>query len=101
ARRANVDGVSFHVTRHTAVSRMVAAAIPDRIIMKVVGHTTTAMVSRYSHLAPDNLKGATDCLAGSGGTKQVLAAPVVAAARNPSEMPPGPGGLGRRAGFER
>jgi len=80
ARRAKVDGVSFHVTRHTAVSRMVAAGIPDRIIMKVVGHTTAAMVSRYSHLAPDNLKGATDCLAGSGGTKQVLAAPVVAAA---------------------
>lgn len=67
--RAKVDGVTFHVTRHTAVSRMVAAGVPDRIIMKVVGHTTPNMVSRYTHLAPSNLKGATDCLAGTGSYK--------------------------------
>ncbi len=71
AKRANVQGVSFHTLRHTAVSRMVAAGIPDRIIMKVVGHTTTAMVSRYAHLAPDSLKGATDCLAGKDRTPVV------------------------------
>ncbi len=62
ARRARVEGASFHTLRHTAVSRMVAAGIPDRIIMKIVGHTTPNMVSRYAHLAPNNLKGATDCL---------------------------------------
>ena len=70
-RRAKVEGVSFHTLRHTAVSRMVAAGVPDRIIMKVVGHTTPNMVSRYAHLAPDNLKGATDCLAGKDGTPVV------------------------------
>lgn len=67
--RARVDGVSFHVTRHTAVSRMVAAGVPDRIIMKVVGHSTSNMVSRYAHLAPNSLKGATDCLAGVASYK--------------------------------
>ena len=36
---------------------MVAAWIPDRIIMKIVGHTTPNMVSRYAHLAPDSLAG--------------------------------------------
>jgi integrase len=71
ARRANVEGVSFHTLRHTAVSRMVAAGIPDRIIMKIVGHTTPHMVSRYAHLAPNNLKGATDCLDGRNGTPVV------------------------------
>ena len=71
ARRAKVEGACFHTLRHTAVSRMVAAGIPDRIIMKVVGHSTPAMVSRYSHLAPDSLKGATDCLAGKDGTPVV------------------------------
>ena len=50
---------------------MVAAGIPDRIIMKIVGHTTPNMVSRYSHLAPDSLKGATDCLARKCGTPVV------------------------------
>ena len=71
ARRANVEGVSFHTLRHTAVSRMVAACIPDRIIMKVVGHTTAAKVTRYSHLAPDSVRGATDCLVAKDGTPVV------------------------------
>lgn len=70
-RRASVEGVTFHTLRHTAVSRMVAAGIPDRIIMKIVGHTTPNMVSRYAHLAPNNLKGATDCLDGRNGTPVV------------------------------
>lgn len=74
AKRANVEGVSFHTLRHTAVSRMVAAGVPDRIIMKIVGHTTAAMVSRYAHLAPDSLKGATDCLAAKDRTPIVQAA---------------------------
>ena len=71
ARRATVEGVTFHTLRHTAVSRMVAAGIPDRIIMKIVGHSTPNMVSRYAHLAPDNLRGATDCLDGKDGTPVV------------------------------
>ena len=71
ARRANVKGATFHTLRHTAVSRMVAAGVPDRIIMKIVGHSTPNMVSRYAHLAPDNLKGATDCLGGGNGTPVV------------------------------
>lgn len=71
ARRAGVEDAGFHTLRHTAVSRMVAAGVPDRIIMKIVGHTTTNMVSRYAHLAPDSLKGATDCLAGKSGTPVV------------------------------
>lgn len=63
AGRANVDGVVFHTLRHTTVSRMVAAGIPDRVIMKIVGHSTPNMVARYAHLAPESLKGATDSLA--------------------------------------
>jgi integrase len=71
ARRVGVRGASFHTLRHTAVSRMVASGVPDRIIMKIVGHSTPNMVSRYAHLAPDTLKGATDCLAGKDGTPVV------------------------------
>jgi integrase len=81
AGRARVGGVCFHTLRHTAVSRMVAAGIPDRIIMRIVGHTTANMVSRYAHLAPDNLKGATDCLARTGSykdrTKPSTATPLI------------------------
>lgn len=87
AERARVEGVTFHTLRHTAVSRMVAAGIPDRIIMKVVGHTTAAMVSRYAHLAPDSLKGATDCLAGNHGTPVVQNSPVRKASGEVSATP--------------
>lgn len=84
ARRARVEGASFHTLRHTAVSRMVAAGVPDRIIMKVVGHTTPNMVSRYAHLAPDSLKGATDCLAERNGTPVVQNSAARVARNTPS-----------------
>lgn len=73
AERAKVEGVCFHSLRHTAVSRLVAAGVPDRVIMKIVGHTTAAMVSRQAHLAPNSLKGSTDCLAGKDRTPVVQA----------------------------
>jgi len=41
------------------------------MIMKLVGHTTLATVSRYNLLAPDSVKGAPDCLAQKSGTPVV------------------------------
>jgi len=100
ARRARVDGVSFHTLRHTAVSRMVEAGVPDRIIMKVVGHTTPNMVSRYAHLAPDSVRGATDCLAEQKRTRSVQNGSGQAAGNGPRITPQGKGGLEVAAGFE-
>lgn len=54
--------VTFHTLRHTTVSRLVAAGVPDRKIMKLVGHSSAAMVSRYAHLSPDGLRGAVEAL---------------------------------------
>ncbi|MBI4566435.1 MAG: site-specific integrase [Planctomycetes bacterium] len=59
---AGTDRVRFHTLRHTAVSRLVAAGVPDRIIMKLVGHSSGSMVSRYAHLAPDSLRPAVEAL---------------------------------------
>jgi hypothetical protein len=39
--------------------------VPDRKIMKLVGHATQGMVSRYAHLSPDGLWDAADALARS------------------------------------
>jgi integrase len=50
-----IDAVTFHTLRHTAVSWMVQAGIPDRQIMATVGHSSAQMVSRYAHLAPNSL----------------------------------------------
>jgi len=43
--------------------------------MKIVGHTTPNMVSRYAHMAPNSLKGTTDCLDRKDGTPVVQKAP--------------------------
>ena len=100
ARRAQVEGVSFHTLRHTAVSRMVAAGVPDRIIMKIVGHTTPNMVSRYAHLAPDTFEGS----CGSPGRKRSYTCRTKRKAgsgwRRPLVTPSLRGGLEVAAGFE-
>ena len=57
------EKVTFHTLRHTVVSRLVAAGVPDRKIMKLVGHSTQAMVTRYAHLSPDGLWDAAESLA--------------------------------------
>ena len=57
-----IDDVTFHTLRHTFVSRMVEAGMPDRKIMKIVGHSSAHMVSRYAHLAPDTLGGTTEAI---------------------------------------
>ena len=63
ALRAGIDDVTFHTLRHTFVSRMVEVGMPDRKIMKIVGHSSAHMVSRYAHLAPDTLSGTTEAIA--------------------------------------
>ncbi len=49
--RANITtgDVSFHTTRHTAISRMIAAGHSDHTVMSISGHSTTRMLERYTH----------------------------------------------------
>lgn len=48
--------VVFHTLRHTYASKLAQAGIPQYIIQKLLGHKTSKMTNRYSHLAPDNFK---------------------------------------------
>ena len=41
----------FHDLRHTAISRMAEAGVPERIIMALAGHVSRAMLERYSHIS--------------------------------------------------
>jgi integrase len=56
-RRALADaGIGYvrpYVLRHTAASWLVQAGVPDREIMKLLGHGSARLVSLYAHLAPD------------------------------------------------
>jgi integrase len=53
--RANIEPISFHQLRHTYASHLATAGTPLMIIAESLGHTTTAMTQRYSHLAPSHV----------------------------------------------
>jgi len=51
-----------HMLRHTCCTRLVSAGVPLAEVMKWMGHKNINTTMRYSHLAPDILKGAADAL---------------------------------------
>jgi integrase len=51
---AGVLDFTPHDCRHTAASRWVMAGVPLAVVSKFLGHVTTAMTMRYSHLQPEN-----------------------------------------------
>jgi integrase len=60
-KRAGSD-LSFHSLRHTAVSLMKDAGIPDAVVMALVGHESAAMSHRYTHVGKEALSKAAQSL---------------------------------------
>ena len=54
--------LSFHSLRHSAVSLLKDAGIPDAVVMALVGHESSAMSQRYTHVAKEALSKATQSL---------------------------------------
>ena len=53
------DRVCFHTLRHTFASWQVQNGMSLYELQRLMGHESFAMVQRYAHLAPENLKKAT------------------------------------------
>jgi site-specific recombinase XerD len=53
-----VATVSFHSLRHSAVSLLKAAGVPDATVMGLVGHETLAMSSHYTQVGKKSLESA-------------------------------------------
>jgi integrase len=53
-KRAGMD-LSFHSLRHTAVSLLKDAGVPDAVVMALVGHESAAMSHRYTHVGKEAL----------------------------------------------
>jgi integrase len=53
-KRVGMD-TSFHSLRHTAVSLLKDAGIPDAVVMALVGHESAAMSQRYTHVGKESL----------------------------------------------
>lgn len=55
ARLAKVYNVCFHSLRHTAITRAAEKGLSTVQLMAVSGHKTITMLSRYSHIKPENI----------------------------------------------
>jgi integrase len=48
--KSPVAGLRFHDLRHTSISALGEAGVPDRVIMDIAGHVSMRMLKRYSHI---------------------------------------------------
>lgn len=55
-------GLSFHCIRHTAVSLMKDAGIPEAAVMELVGHDSEQMSQHYTHVGREALEKAAGAL---------------------------------------
>lgn len=46
------NGLRFHDLRHSAATILLAAGVPERVVMEILGHSTLAMVKCYQHVLP-------------------------------------------------
>jgi integrase len=51
-------GLSFHSLRHTAVSLLKDAGVPQAVVEEFVGHSSAAMSARYTHTGIESLRSA-------------------------------------------
>ena len=49
------NGLSFHALRHTAVSLLKDAGVPEAVVMELVGHDSEAMSVHYTHVGTEAL----------------------------------------------
>ena len=60
----------FHSLRHSYASWSVMDGVPLVTVARLLGHTTTQMSERYSHLSPDHLKVAADKISAAWATTE-------------------------------
>jgi hypothetical protein len=60
---ALLKNVTWHIFRHTYISRLVMAGVDLRTVQELAGHKDIKMTTRYAHLAPAHKLAAVDRLA--------------------------------------
>lgn len=70
--KAGLPVIRFHDLRHGTATLLIAAGVPQRVVMEVLGHAqVSTTLNLYAHVAPDLQRGALDALdrALSGGSE--------------------------------
>jgi integrase len=57
-RKAGIEGVTWHVMRHTFASRLVAAGVDIVTVQQLLGHSTVTVTMRYTHTNLDSKRNA-------------------------------------------
>ncbi len=60
--RREAQALSFHCLRHTAISLMKEAGIPESVVMAMVGHSSKEVSAKYTHVGSVALQKAADSL---------------------------------------
>ena len=60
--KAKLTDVTWHILRHTFISRLVMKGIDIRTVQELAGHKTIQMTMRYAHLAPSHVQQAVEKL---------------------------------------
>jgi integrase len=66
-KRAGLKDLRFHDLRHDAATSMLRSGIDSRVVAKVLGHKTLAMIMRYQHVVTDSVVAAADKAAARSG----------------------------------
>jgi integrase len=60
--RRDMNDLSFHSLRHTAVSLLKDAGVPEAVVMEMVGHDSEQMSAHYTHVGREALERAAEAL---------------------------------------
>lgn len=60
--RRDAQELSFHCLRHTAISLMKEAGIPESVVMAIAGHASKEVSARYTHVGNEAMQKAADAL---------------------------------------
>jgi integrase len=69
-KKAGLKGLRFHDLRHTAISALGEAGVPDRVIMDLAGHVSTRMLKRYSHIQLEAKRAAIQALSNRPASRE-------------------------------
>ena len=59
---SKLEGVTFHVLRHTCASHLVMAGVDLATVREIMRHKSIEMTLRYSHLSPEHKQSAIEAL---------------------------------------